>query len=227
MITRLSLVEVDQVPSTQDEARIRYRGSPVLVWAREQTSGRGRSGSGWVEAPRAVATSLALEPDWPASKWGPLPLVAGIAACTAVGGQIGLKWPNDLVKAERKVGGILVEATGSVVVAGLGLNLWWPDAPPGIGAVFGHDPGEDASKALAGMWAETLLARLLLPPDHWGLEEYRRLSVTIGTDVTWEPGGRGRAVDVGPDGGLIVERDGGRTVLSSGEVREVRSGLGS
>ena len=142
------------MPSTQEAARDRYSGTPLLVWARKQTDGRGRTGAGWMEAPRALATSLAFEPEWAVDHWGPVPLVAGMAACAAIGDQVGLKWPNDLMAGGRKVGGILVEASGPVVVAGLGLNLWWPDPPAGIGAVFDHDPGEDESRLLAGLWAE-------------------------------------------------------------------------
>jgi BirA family biotin operon repressor/biotin-[acetyl-CoA-carboxylase] ligase len=224
MITRHSLVEVDQVPSTQDEARDRFEGIPLLVWAREQTSGRGRSGSEWAEAPRALATSLAFEPEWPAPAWGPLPLVAGLAACDAVGPEIGLKWPNDLILGLQKVGGILVEASGSVVVAGLGLNLWWPEPPVGIAGVFTVDPGETLGKEIAERWASFLLDRLRRPASDWGRDEYRQLSVTIGRDVAWDPDGAGRAVDVDVDGGLIVESGPSRITLRSGEVRNLRPG---
>lgn len=224
MITRHSLVEVDQVPSTQDEARRRYHGVPVLVWAKKQTRGRGRSGSGWVEAPRAMATSLAFEPSWSTGEWGPLPLVAGLAACEAIGRGICLKWPNDLVVEDRKVGGILVEATGTVVVAGLGLNLWWPEPPEGIGALYADDPGEEQSRTLAGRWADSLLSRLVRPAGDWGREEYRGVSATIGSDIAWDPEGNGRAVDVAADGGLVVDVDGVQTILRSGEVHNVRTG---
>ena len=54
-----------------------------------------------------------------------------------------LKWPNDLVAMterrdtrEPKLGGILSEASGDVVVIGLGVNLYWPEAPKGMSAVF-------------------------------------------------------------------------------------------
>jgi BirA family biotin operon repressor/biotin-[acetyl-CoA-carboxylase] ligase len=177
-----------------------------------------------MEAPRALAASLALEPGWPPEAWGPLPLVAGMAACQAIGGEVGLKWPNDLIAGGRKVGGVLVEAAGSLVVTGLGLNLWWPDPPEGIGAVFEDDPGEAAARSLAEGWAESFLDRLGRPPGEWSRDEYRAMSVTIGTDIAWDPAGAGRAVDVAEDGALVVEAGGGLVTLRSGEVRNVGRG---
>ena len=51
------------------------------------------------------------------------------------------------------------------------------------------------------------------------------MSVTLGTDISWEPDGAGRAVDVGADGSLLVDDEGGRrAVLRSGEVRSIRPG---
>jgi biotin-(acetyl-CoA carboxylase) ligase len=54
------------------------------------------------------------------------------------------------------------------------------------------------------------------------MEEYRRHCETVGRDITWEPGGRGRAVDIDPSGGLIVDVDGRREVITSGVVSHVR-----
>lgn len=220
MATPYVLVELASAGSTQDEARSRFEGRPTLVTARRQRSGRGRSGREWVHAPRALAASLAFRPGWPTGRWGPLPLVAGLAARDVLGGAVALKWPNDLLLGEAKIGGILAEGAAGVAVVGLGVNLWWEDPIPGAGALYGEDPGPEAAGPLAGGWAARLLDRAAAGPDGWGREEYAAGCETLGREITWEPGGRGVATGVAADGALIV--DGGRVELRAGEVRSVR-----
>ncbi|GBD84316.1 bifunctional ligase/repressor BirA [bacterium BMS3Abin02] len=220
MATRYALTLLDEVTSTQDEARSRYRGTPLLVVAGRQKAGRGRSGRRWENAPRAVAASLAFTPDWPRPTWPRLSLAAGLAARDVFG--FDLKWPNDLVVGGRKTGGLLAESGEDLVVVGLGVNLWWPEAPSGFGAVCSDDPGAEASAEYAGRWADALLSRADRGPDGWGIEEYRVACLTIGLRVTWKPNGAGRVVTVDDEGRLLVEAHAGLIALTSGEVREVR-----
>jgi biotin-(acetyl-CoA carboxylase) ligase len=119
-----------------------------------------------------------------------------------------------------KTGGILVERSSGIVVVGLGVNLWWPDPPDGVSALRDADPGEEAYAPIAGLWAAEMLA--LVEDTGWPLDEYRSLCETIGLEVTWEPGGEGRAVDIDPGGGLVVEIAGRHEVISSGVVSHVR-----
>jgi BirA family biotin operon repressor/biotin-[acetyl-CoA-carboxylase] ligase len=139
------------------------------------------------------------------------------------GAETGLKWPNDLMVESGKVGGVLVEASGEVVVVGLGVNLWWPEPPDGIAAIHENDPGPDAAAILAAAWAQRVLERLSREARAWGHDDYRAACVTLGNAVTWEPDGRGIAVDIAADGGLVVETPAGRTTLRSGEVHAVRA----
>lgn len=118
--TRFSKLEhYDQVPSTQDLARDKWRGptEAVVVIADRQTAGRGRRGRVWVDdrrtaagEPTNVAISVALAaPAVP----GLIPLTTGLAIVDAVrsleieGAR--LKWPNDVVVEGSKVAGILVD----------------------------------------------------------------------------------------------------------------------
>lgn len=220
------VVRLDSIASTQDEAGKRYSGKPVLVVAARQTGGRGRAGRAWQTAPRALAASLAFAPWWPPPTWGRLSLAAAVAA-RAVLGEVDLEWPNDLMVAADKIGGILVESDGQVVTAGLGVNLWWPSPPQGIGALHDDDPGSGLATELARRWADDLLERVAAGPDRWGLDEYRAACLTIGRLVRWEPDGRGMARDVAPSGELVVETEAGERRLSSGEVWEVRSAVPS
>lgn len=207
----------EEVSSTQDLARARLGSLPVVVAARRQTAGRGRSGAAWDTAPRALAVSAAFRR--PDEDRRPFSLMAGVAAARAIGG-IRLKWPNDIISGGDKAGGILVERSSGVVVVGLGVNLWWPDPPEGVSALRDSDPGVEAHGPIAGLWAAELFE--LVETEGWPSEEYRALCDTLGREITWEPDGAGRALDIHPDGGLIVEIDGRRETITSGVVSHVR-----
>lgn len=216
-----SLVRREVTDSTQDDARAAFAGQSVLVVAGEQRRGRGRSARDWQTAPRAMAASLACRPEWDAADLPLIPLLAGIAAGRVI--DCGLKWPNDVWVADDKVGGILVESSEGIVVTGFGLNLWWPDAPDGYGALHSDDPGSQRAVELAERWADELLGLIDAGPSDWPRDEYLAKSVTIGRDITWTPDGIGKAIDIAPDGGLIVTTPTGQTLtLHAGEVRHVR-----
>lgn len=204
-----------------EEARARFDGEPILVTAATQTAGRGRSGRTWVHADRAVAASLAVMLDRAPDESTTVPLVAGLAAADVF--DVSLKWPNDLMRDGSKVGGILADATGEVIVVGLGVNLFWPRPVAGAGALLPEDPGSGAGSVLAERWAQAFLSRLSAGPHDWGRAEYEALCITIGREVTWEPDGGGTARGVDERGRLVVETPGGAALLDSGEVRHVRA----
>jgi BirA family biotin operon repressor/biotin-[acetyl-CoA-carboxylase] ligase len=93
-----------------------------------QTQGRGRLGRTW-EAPsgRALLFSVLLHPRPPMAIWPELSLVAGDAVATALREQskvaAELSHPNDVLVEERKVAGILPEATAGRIVLGIGVNV--------------------------------------------------------------------------------------------------------
>ncbi|MEX1124064.1 MAG: biotin--[acetyl-CoA-carboxylase] ligase [Acidimicrobiia bacterium] len=208
----------DEVPSTQDLARSELETIPVVVMAAAQTSGRGRSGTGWITAPRALAVSAALRAD--PGEGRPISLMAGVAARRALGNRVDLKWPNDLELGEDKIGGILVEQSNGVVVIGMGVNLWWPDPPDAAGALLEEDPGPERHAEIGALWAAELLS--LMTAEAWPIDEYRQACVTLGRDIAWDPAGSGRAVDVTESGALLIEDNSGRREIHSGAVRHIR-----
>lgn len=218
MATPYLVYREEEATSTQDRAGDLLEELPVLVVAARQTRGRGRGGAEWLTAPRALAASVATRVDGDDPR--PFSLMAGVAALRALGGAVGLKWPNDVMKGEAKLGGILVERSDRLMLIGFGLNLWWPRAPEGVGALFDQDPGSECHAELGGLWAAELFR--LLEAKGWPHDEYVAACLTLGRDIVWEPGGEGRAVGIAPDGSLVVERGGRRLTLSSGAVRHVR-----
>ncbi len=70
LLPPLSLIELDTIDSTNDHAKkLAKNGYPsgVVVWAHEQTAGRGRQGNTWVSTPGNLFMSMILRPD--ASTW--------------------------------------------------------------------------------------------------------------------------------------------------------------
>jgi BirA family biotin operon repressor/biotin-[acetyl-CoA-carboxylase] ligase len=144
------LHRLESVPSTNDEARDLIRAGAAhgtVVVAEEQTRGRGTKGRTW-HSPRGLGlyASFILRWDNPAGPGGSfplLPLAAGLAAAEAVlestGVELRLKWPNDIVRDRKKLGGILTEsvfragAPGYAIVGiGLNVNHEEGDFPPGL-----------------------------------------------------------------------------------------------
>ena len=223
MATPFVAVHLEAVGSTQDEARSRFEGRPVLVTAGHQTEGRGRSGNSWRNADRALAASLAFAPEWPRSTWPRIGLVSGLAARDATHPSTALKWPNDLVIGETKVAGLLAEASDDLVVLGMGVNLYWERPIEGAGALYPEDPGATAGLDLAVAWATSVLRRVAVGPGDWGRSDYEAACVTVGRRIVWDPGGEGVAVGIADDGGLVVDTPTGRVTIHDATVSRVRA----
>ena len=108
-------------------------GSSEALLAEYQTAGRGRRGRSWVAPPGG---SICLSLSWMFREvprdLGALGLVVGVCALRALSRvgveRVRLKWPNDLLVDDRKLGGILIELRAessgpACVVIGIGLNV--------------------------------------------------------------------------------------------------------
>jgi BirA family transcriptional regulator, biotin operon repressor / biotin---[acetyl-CoA-carboxylase] ligase len=174
--------------STQDVARELPIGS--IVVADHQTAGRGRLDRRWEAPPgTALLVSFVLSPN------PLLSLAAGVAAAEACGPPVRLKWPNDLLLGDRKLGGILVEAGPARAVCGIGINLTW--APDGAAKL--DQPRDQVFERLRTEMGEWTAA----PADRV-LGRWRQLSATLGRRVRID-GTEGVAEDLGPMGELIVD----------------------
>jgi len=242
---RDTLLWFDTVGSTNTEAKALARqGAPhgtVLV-AGHQTGGRGRLGRSF-QSPegKGVYLSVLLRPNCPPDRLMHLTCAAAVAMCDAIfdtaGFRPGIKWTNDLVHDRKKLGGILTELsvsheTGLVeyAVVGVGINCTQQlgDFPPDIrdmasslSAVSGRAV---APAALAGAMVHRLfrMDAALLTGREAILERYRRDCITLGQDILLVRGEEkqyGTALDIDPDGGLIVRfPDGSLNTVASGEV---------
>lgn len=135
--TAYRLVSLESVGSTMQEARkLAEEGAEdgTLVWAREQTAGRGRQGRDW-ESPRGnLYLTLILRPECAPAEAAQLGFAAAVAMGDAIGSvcpplDVTYKWPNDVLMNSRKVAGILLESKsqsdGSLewLLLGVGANV--------------------------------------------------------------------------------------------------------
>lgn len=131
----LAVHVLERCPSTNTLLLAGEYAPPCVLAAEEQTAGRGRRGRRWYSSRGMSATfSLAYVSRRPLRELAGLSLVAGVAAARALhalgASQTRLKWPNDLVVGDDKLGGILVEtrsasgekAGGTLAVIGIGIN---------------------------------------------------------------------------------------------------------
>ncbi len=229
---------------TQHEAGVDIDG--MVLIAEHQSAGRGRNGRSWSSPPRSqIALSVGLRvAGLPPAGWGWLPLLTGVAvvdAVTAITGlETGLKWPNDILVGDHKLGGILAEvaAPDPVIVVGLGLNVSLradeaPDARATSLLMLGSTM-LDRSALLGSILAEWT-ARI----DRWRgaggadaglMADYRRRSLTLGTRVRAElPGGReivGFATDIDELGQLQIrtaaEAGSPMVAVAAGDITHLR-----
>jgi BirA family biotin operon repressor/biotin-[acetyl-CoA-carboxylase] ligase len=220
-----------------DEAASGSAAGLVAV-ADEQSAGRGRLGRSWVAPPGAsLLASVLLDAGAPPEHRHLALVAAALAALEAVEEHCGfrprLKWPNDLVVDDRKLAGLLAEATVSnAVVVGMGLNVDWQSFPPEIAetATACNLAGRPAPRAdLLVAWLRALERRLrafetggpaALHADQIAASATlgRRVRVERAHDVL-----EGDAVALTELGHLVVlAGDGAEHTVSAGDVVHLR-----
>jgi BirA family transcriptional regulator, biotin operon repressor / biotin---[acetyl-CoA-carboxylase] ligase len=242
-LTRDRIAKIEVLPVTDStNQRLLESGNdedPQVLLAEHQSAGRGRHGRTWISPFGAnVYLSLAWTfPHWPA-QLTVLPIAVGIACARALGAQgldaLRLKWPNDLVVAGRKLGGILIEQRGEAggtcrAIVGVGINVaMQADAAAQIGQPWTSVEQVLGRGASRNALAAELIAQLVLAIDQFSTQgfaafaaEWDRLDVTRNQRVRIEAGqhsyeGIARGLD--DTGALRIETADGIRRALAGEV---------
>lgn len=217
------------------------QGAPdgTVVLADEQTAGRGRRGRSFF-SPKGVGLYLSVVLRIRAKPEQLLHLtpLAALAVCDAVnsvcGFLPGIKWINDLVFDNRKLGGILTELAlgpdrnSQYVILGIGLNCGKTDFPPELRQTAISLFDAVGSEIDRTKLAEAMIASLMQMKNEIfvniseKMQRFAENCVTIGKEVRLVRGECVReafAEGISHDGGLIVRfPDGNRETVSSGEV---------
>jgi len=126
------LHDYSELASTNDKAQqLAESGAEdrTVVLAEHQTTGRGRRGSHWqAESGSGLLFSMIVRPPFERKHWSRLALASGLAVTLAIRETTKLpalvKWPNDVLIANKKCCGILVETGENFAVIGVGLNVY-------------------------------------------------------------------------------------------------------
>jgi BirA family biotin operon repressor/biotin-[acetyl-CoA-carboxylase] ligase len=208
------------------------------VSAEQQTAGRGRRGRRWISP---FGRNIYLSSLWKfAGKpevIGGLSLAVGVAVAEALAetgfGDVKLKWPNDILYGDAKLGGILIETSGcasgpTTAVIGIGLNL----GMPAEAAAEIDQPWTDLALAGNRVLRNELLAAVLnhlLPLldeyESRGLEPWRerwlKRNAFGGRQVCLQQGDRqivGTMLGIGDRGELRLDVGGSELFFDGGEV---------
>ena len=241
-----TLAEIDSTNSYLMRQAAPAPGRYRVAVTDNQTSGRGRHGRTWESPPGSgLCLSMAYTFERSPDSLPALTLAVGIGVIESLGGMdigdVNLKWPNDLVAMDGKLGGILTEtkagAGGMTVVTGVGINIELPPALRGRGdwaprAVdlrthVGHAPvAEDLAAALIGGLQQTFVIYeehgFAAYFDRWASYDWlygRDVAIAAVSHAV-----NGTAAGIAEDGALLVETASGETQrIASGSVAIVGS----
>lgn len=162
-----TILRFDSVGSTNTEAANQTRkgaAEGLCIIAEEQTAGRGRQGRTWIsEKGSGLYFSIVLRPKIESRFLPLITLMAGVAvhdALEELGLRPDIKWVNDILIGEKKIGGILAETietgTGLAVVVGIGVNLTPGNFPDEIADTATSIESETGQACSADELAESL-----------------------------------------------------------------------
>jgi BirA family biotin operon repressor/biotin-[acetyl-CoA-carboxylase] ligase len=227
-------------------AQLAREGCPsgTVVVADQQTAGMGRHGRSWHSEPGAgLYVSIVLRLELGSSAIPLIMLGLGIATQRAIAEVTGLapdlRWPNDVLLDDKKCAGILANAEGEAIIAGIGVNVSHAGFPPELAPIatslrLAGAPGASREELLPALVRSVEDCCRILANDGPAVicEMFRHASsyaqgrrvrieqdspwgANVGTDIV-----EGVTCGVNSSGFLIVTQDNGtETVILSGGVR--------
>ncbi len=239
-----------ETPSTNTAAiALAQKGAAhgTVVVAERQTAGRGRLGRSWYSPAGENLYCSVIVRQTPApyklTEWlSWVPLLSAVSVARAVqivtGLSPSLKWPNDIIIGQRKLGGVLCESNGSrtqgtVVVIGIGINVNsaraafpddFRDLATSLAAEAGHPFDRAALLAALLLELEIRLEGLIAEQSADLKCEYTKLCSTLGRHVRISLASgenvEGQADSINPDGSLRIIRNG----ANAGAILDLRAG---
>ena len=226
---------IDSTMNAAAQLGLQGAGEGALILAESQAKGRGRLGRTWFSPKhKGIYFSLILRPKILPSQAPVLTLLAAVSICEAIKETTGLgpeiKWPNDILLGNKKLGGILTELSAETdkvnfVVIGAGLNINNPKKELISGSTSLKEHKKENINRIQLLQA--VLRRIEENYLIFGkkgsasiIEKWRECSITLGRRVKvycQKEHIEGEAMDIDSDGGLLVRKD-------SGLIRKVMSG---
>ena len=196
-----------EVESTQKIAKQLIKkgvGKGSIIVADSQSKGRGRLNRTWISSPGELYCSIIIEND------SFLPVIVAVTVVTTlhkIGINATIKWPNDILVVDKKIAGILIEASGKDAIVGIGINI--NKAPLETATSLAQEGIQVSRDSLLMHLYESLM-------DTLGYSKktirntYRKFSHTLGKQVKIklkEEEVIGLATDIDADGGLLIQKN--------------------
>jgi BirA family biotin operon repressor/biotin-[acetyl-CoA-carboxylase] ligase len=227
----------DTIGSTNDEAR-RLAGDGAahgtVIHADEQTAGRGRLARTWFSPPGNLYLSILLRLNLPPDRMAEISFLTAVAVAETVEKLLPrrirpvLKWPNDVLVADAKISGILIESQDDAIIVGIGLNVLEAPANAGYktttlvanGGIASVDSARDILLdrlgVNLGLWRAGGFAPIR---DAWMARSY-----PVGSAIRVNAGGAplsGAFAGLDQDGALLLDTPAGRQRILAGDVGPV------
>ena len=226
---RLNLHIYNEIDSTNDEAkRIEGIKDFHIFITEKQTKGRGRHGKKW-SSPNSGNIYMTISTSQNTSQINPISLISGLICKKAIDKlirkpSIMLKWPNDILFNDKKIGGILVETEinkeNIKTIIGIGINLninkeesWWGD--------LSRFALESKRNELINLILTEFLNIFDNSYDNW-LDDWKKSCMHINKEIEIFDGEhlKKKAIfkDIDAQGNAIIETKEGEEVIATGQI---------
>jgi BirA family biotin operon repressor/biotin-[acetyl-CoA-carboxylase] ligase len=226
---RFNLHIYDEIDSTNDEAkRIEGIKDFHIFITEKQTKGRGRHGKKW-SSPNSGNIYMTISTSQNTSQMNPISLISGLICKKAIDKlirkpSIMLKWPNDILFNDKKIGGILVETEinkeNIKTIIGIGINLninkeesWWGD--------LSRFALESKRNELINLILTEFLNIFDNSYDNW-LDDWKKSCMHINKEIEIFDGEhlKKKAIfkDIDAQGNAIIETKEGEEVIATGQI---------
>ena len=171
--------------------------SPVVVISGQQTAGRGRLGRSFYSPKDGLYLSIVIRPDFDMSRSNLVTVAAAAATSEAIDEtclcSTKIKWVNDIYLGDKKVCGILTEATtdfetGQIdsLIIGIGVNTSDKSFPPELKDIAGSISPNGLSGREKSLLAASIVEKVLRYTRHLDgfMDSYRSRSILLGKDIT-------------------------------------------
>ncbi|MDU2289922.1 biotin--[acetyl-CoA-carboxylase] ligase [Clostridium disporicum] len=212
----------------------------TVVISEEQTAGKGRLGrSFYSPANTGIYMSIILRPNLTAMDSVLITTSSSVIICESIKKVTGIdcqiKWINDIYLNNKKVAGILTEAStnfesGTIdyLILGIGINFNQPkdDFPDELKSIASSLFNNNNNNINRNMLCAEIISNILdmIPriKNYDFISEYKKRSIVLNQEIIYISSGissKGKAININCDGSLVVEHDDGSIkILNSGEV---------
>ena len=225
---RVNLAIYNEIDSTNEISK----NAPIenefnLILAEKQTAGKGRHGKNWYSPKNGnIYMSLSTKKEL---NYAPLSLLVGIVCAQVLTkytnkGAVRLKWPNDIVVNNKKIGGILIEKVVSdkekTTIVGIGINFlidsqekWWGD-------LSNFNIG-DSRDQIISMITSNIISIFDKENEDW-INEWLKYCMHINKEVkiikTDDSSENAIFKSIDQDGCALLETEMGIKIFNSGEI---------